>query len=139
MMEASYVDADVIIRLLTGDDPIKQEAAKSLFEQVEQGNLAVRVPHVVLADVVYVLSSKRLYNKPRSEIAELLLPLVSLPGFRVPNRRAVLTALLLYSANPALDFTDALLIGLMLHAGPPLIYSYDNDYDGIEGITRYEP
>ena len=35
-MPVPFVDTDVIIRLLTGDDPVKQAQAVVLFEQVEQ-------------------------------------------------------------------------------------------------------
>src|SRR3712207_3832061 len=138
-MSTPYIDTDVIIRLLTGDDPEKQAAARPLFEQVEHGTLTVTAPQTVIADAAYVLRSKRLYNKPKDEVAALLLPLVSLPGFKIANRRAVVTALQLYGTHPHLDFTDALLIALMHHAGPPVVYSYDTDYDTFAGITRQEP
>lgn len=39
-MSDPFVDTDVIIRLLTGDDLQKQAEAAALFEQVEAGNLA---------------------------------------------------------------------------------------------------
>ncbi len=138
-MSNPYLDTDVIIRLLTGDDPEKQAAARVLFEQVEQGRLTVTAPQTVIADAVYVLHSKRLYNKPKEEVTALLIPLVALPGFKIANRRAVLAALWLYGAHPKLDFTDALLIALMHHAGPPAVYNYDTDYDSFAGITRQEP
>ena len=35
-MATPFIDTDVIIRFLTGDDPQKQAAAITLFEQVEQ-------------------------------------------------------------------------------------------------------
>lgn len=138
-MSNAYIDTDVIIRLLTGDDLAKQAAARTLFEQMEQGALSVTAPQTVIADATYVLHSKRLYNKPKEEVAALLIPLVSLPGFKIANRRAVLTALRFYGAHPHLDFTDALLIALMQHAGLPVVYSYDTDYDTFDGITRQEP
>ncbi len=37
MMPHPFIDTDVIIRFLTGDDLNKQAAATALFEQVEQG------------------------------------------------------------------------------------------------------
>lgn len=138
-MSAPYIDADVIIRLLTGDDLAEQKASLSLFQQVEHGDLVINLAHTVIADVVYVLTSKRLYNRSKAEAAELLLPLISLSGVRIQNRSAVLTALQLYGRHTRLDFTDALLIGLMQHDGPPVVYSYDTDNDRISGIERVEP
>jgi predicted nucleic acid-binding protein len=81
-MSFPYIDTDVIIRLLTGDDPKKQEAASELFEQVERGQLTVAAPDTVIADAVFVLSSPRLYHVSREEVKELLTPLVRLPQFR---------------------------------------------------------
>jgi predicted nucleic acid-binding protein len=82
-----FTDTDVIIRLLTGDDPDKQERAAALFQQVEQGKLVLAAPDTVIADAVYVLASPRLYHLPRNQIAALLTPLVRLSGtLRVTSR-----------------------------------------------------
>ena len=138
-MSPPYIDTDVIVRLLTGDDPQKQAAARTLFERVERGELTVIVPHTVIADAVFVLSSPRLYALARGDIADMLRTLVALPGFRTPNRRAVMTALHHFGDHQGLDFGDALLIGLMLEDSPATVYSYDRDYDRFPGITRREP
>jgi len=133
-----FIDTDVIIRFLTGDDPGKQAAATALFEQVEQGLLSVQTPDTVIADAVYVLSSPRLYHIARSAIQEMLAALVRLPQFHVQNRVSVLRALDLY-ASTRLDFGDTLIIASMEQQGSHLLYSYDADFDHIEGITRREP
>ncbi len=137
-MTQPFIDTDVIIRFLTGDDPEKQAAATALFEQVEQGLLSVQAPDTVIADAVYVLSSPRLYNIARSAIQEMLAALVRLPQFHVQNRLSVLRALDLY-ASTRLDFGDTLIIASMEQQGSHLLYSYDTDFDHIQGITRREP
>ena len=137
-MSDPFVDTDVIIRLLTNDDPQKGEAAAALFKQVESGKLTLAAPDTVIADAVYVLASPRLYNKPRQEVRELLLPLVRLPGFRVRNRRSVLRALDLY-ATTNLDFGDVLIAASMEIAGSQTVYSYDHGFDRIPGVKRLEP
>ena len=71
-MSDPFVDTDVLIRLLTGDDPAKQAASSALFERVQSGELTLVAPDTVIADAVYVLSSRRLYNLPRLEVQELL-------------------------------------------------------------------
>ncbi len=137
-MTQPFIDTDVIIRFLTGDDPEKQAAASALFEQVEQGLLAVQAPDTVIADAVYVLSSPRLYHLARGEILEMLAALVRLPQFHIQNRWSVLQALDIY-ASTRLDFGDALIIASMQQQGSQVLYSYDADFDRIEGITRREP
>ena len=137
-MTDPFIDTDVIIRLLTKDDPEKQAAAAALFEQIEAGQLTVVAPDTVLADAVYVLSSPNLYHLPRSEVRDLLTPLLRLPGFKIRNRRAVLRALEIY-ASANIDFGDALIVAAMEQANSEVVYSYDTHFDRIPDITRQEP
>lgn len=137
-MTQPFLDTDVIIRFLTGDDPEKQAAAASLLEQVEQGVLTLHVPDTVIADAVYVLSSPRLYHIARADIREMLSTLVRLPQFQVQNKQSVLRALDLY-ASTKLDFGDTLIIASMEQQGSHLLYSYDQGFDRIKHITRQEP
>ena len=137
-MSAPYLDTDVIIRLLTGDDLDKQAAAADLFERVRAGQLEIAAPDTVIADAVYVLASPRLYHLPRQVVQQVLAPLVQLPGFRISNRRAVLRALELY-ASDNIDFGDALIVASMEQAGSHIVYSYDRDFDRLKGVTRQTP
>ena len=133
-----FIDTDVIIRFLTGDDPAKQAAASALFEQVEQGLLTIAAPDTVIADAVYVLSSSRLYHLPRNEVQELLTALVHLSHFQIQNRTAVLRALELYGSTK-LDFGDTLILASMEQQHSNILYSYDADFDRFDGITRQAP
>lgn len=137
-MDEAFVDTDVIIRLLTGDDPAKQAAAATLFQQVERGDVQLRAPVTVVADALYVLASKRLYAVPRAETSEMLSALVRLPGFHVSDRRTVLRALELYGANPV-DFGDALLVASMEHEGATVIYTYDGDFGRFPNVRGLQP
>lgn len=137
-MTDAYIDTDVLIRLLTGDDLGKQQASALLFQRVQDGNLTVAAPDTVIADAVYVLSSPRLYHVPRAEVAAMLTALVRLPGFRVDNRRVVLRALSLYS-SVNVDFGDAMIVAAMQLSGGTQLYFYDADFDGIQGVDRIEP
>ena len=137
-MNEPFVDTDVLIRLLTGNDPTKQERARALFEQVQAGQVTLQAPDTVIADAVFVLSSPRLYHLPRSQIQALLTPLLRLSHFKVANRRALLRALELY-ASSNLDFGDCLIVALMERRSSSLVYSYDMGFDRQTGITRQEP
>ena len=137
-MTQPFIDTDVIIRFLTGDDPEKQAAASALFEQVEQGLLTVAAPDTVIADAVYVLSSPRLYHLARNEVQELLTALTHLSHFQIQNRHAVLRALELYGTTK-LDFGDTLILASMEQQNSYILYSYDADFDRFDGITRQEP
>ena len=137
-MTNSYVDTDIIIRLVTGDDPLKQQAAHALFRQVQAGTLTLHAPATVIADAVYVLSSPRLYRRTRAQVRADLVPLLRLPGFRVQAPRLLLRALDIYAATN-LGFADAMIVATMEQADAWTVYSYDHDFDRIPGITRQEP
>ena len=137
-MSEPFIDTDVIIRLLTNDDPGKQKRAAKLFEQVEARKLTLVAPDTVIADAVYVLSSKQLYKKSREEVWELLGPLDRLPKFKVKNRRIVLLALAFY-ATTKLDFGDAMIVAAMEQVDSKVVYSYDTDFDKITRISRRTP
>lgn len=133
-----YVDTDIIIRLITHDDPKKQEAAATLFEKVENRELILTAPDTAIADVVFVLSSPKLYRLPRTEIRDILVSLLRYANFKVDNKQAVTSALELY-ASTNLDFGDCLLVALTSQTEAKEIYSYDHDFDKIKGIIRKEP
>jgi predicted nucleic acid-binding protein len=137
-MNGEFVDTDVVIRLITGDDPVKQAAAESLFAQVETGAITLRAPDTVIADAVFVLSSTRLYALPRPLVRDKIAHLVSLPAFLVHNRRLLLRALDIF-ATTNLDFGDAMIVATMERRGAGIVYSYDRDFDRMPGIVRREP
>lgn len=137
-MTSAHIDTDIIIRLLTSDDPIKQAASAQLFQGIEDGVLTAYAPATVIADAVFVLCSKRLYNMPRAEAATALARLVQLPGFHVDQRRTVLAALGLFgSSNVA--FGDCMLIASVRQSESSALYSYDRDFDRFTGVNRLEP
>lgn len=137
-MREPFVDTDVIIRLLTGDDLKKQAEASTLFEKVERRLLVLKAPDTVIADAVYVLSSKRLYHLPRSEIQALLTPLVRLPLFKIRNRQTLLRALELYALTN-LDFGDTVIVASMERNHSKVLYSYDEGFDRISFVIRKIP
>lgn len=133
-----YVDTDVILRLITHDDPKKQEAAAKLFEKVKNGDLVLSAPDTVIADAVFVLASSKWYNLSRTEIRDVLVSLLRYTNFKVDNKQAVITALDFY-ATTNFDFGDCILAALTLQTEAKKIYSYDHDFDKIKDIIRKEP
>ncbi len=134
-----FLDTNPILRYLTKDNPDQSARAKAIFAQVEEGSLLVTTSETIIGEVVFVLSSKVLYNLPRDEIRTHLQNILSLRGLRLAHKRMYLRALDLYAALPKLDFADVLSIADMERRKLTTILSFDRDFDGIEGITRREP
>ena len=134
-----FVDTNIFIRYLTKDDPVKAENCYRLFKEAEKNQIDLTTSESVIAEVVFILSSKRLYHLSREEVQARLYPLISLQGLKIPHRRMYLRALDLY-ANNTIDFEDALSIAIMERQGIDGIISYDRDFDRVKDveITRTE-
>lgn len=133
-----FIDANIFIRHLTRDDPEKARACFELFQRAQRNEIALITSESVIAEVVYVLSSKRLYNLSHQEVRALLYPLLSLKGLKLIHRTMYLRALDLYAAH-SIDFEDALIVAQMERQRITDIYSYDQDFGSVAGITRLEP
>jgi uncharacterized protein len=133
-----FIDANIILRYLTKDDPQKGQKCFELFQKIKNNEIEVTTCEAVITEIVYVLSSKKLYNLARSEIYLMLLPILNLRGFKIPQKNLYIQALDLY-ASKNIDFEDALIFAHMKKRKIGQIYSYDNDFDSIEEIKRIEP
>ncbi len=133
-----FVDANIFLRYLTRDDPEKAQACLLLFQQAERGEVTLFTTETIIAEIVYVLSSPRLYNLSRQDVRNRLTPLLTLPGLRMPKRSVTLRALELYESHNV-DFEDALAVAHMEQLGIEAIISYDRDFDRFPQVTRVEP
>lgn len=133
-----FVDTNVFIRHLTRDDPDKAQACFELFQKAGANEVILTTTEAVIAEVVFVLSSKRLYNLPAEQIRELLYPLLNLNGLRLPQRQTLLRALDLYVSYQT-DFEDALVVAQMERQKIRELYSYDRGFDQMQGVSRLEP
>jgi predicted nucleic acid-binding protein len=133
------LDTNLLIRYLTNDDPVKAQAVGRLLQAVKNGTEQVATTEVVIAEVTFVLSSPQLYNLSPADIVARLAPILRMRGIRMPRKRTVLRALVLYGQHPAFDFSHALLVAMAEQTGMTTILSYDHDFDSVPGITREEP
>ena len=133
----AVLDTNVILRYLTQDNADLARRAYNLFQQAREGKITLVTSEAVIAEVVHILSSKVLYNLPRSQVRAHMTNVLTFRGLKVPYKRAYLRALDLY-ATTNLDFVDAVLAA---HAERlnVAIASFDRDFDKVPGISRYEP
>lgn len=133
-----FVDTNIFLRYLTRDDPRKAEACLRLLKQAEANEVTLTTSETIIAEVVFVLASPRLYNLPRQDVHARLTPLLTLEGLKLPQRSKFLRALDLYAAH-RIDFEDALTIAETEQGQIEELYSYDTDFDSVAGVTRLEP
>ncbi|ACA58929.1 PIN domain-containing protein [Candidatus Desulforudis audaxviator] len=120
-----WVDANVVLRFLTGDPPAMAAKALELMSRAEKGAIGLRVSHLVAAEIVWVLSSFYKYDK--TQIAETLNSFLSADGIYAENP-ALLIQALQDMAEKNVDFVDAYLAALA-RAQEESICSFDNDFE----------
>ena len=135
-----FLDTNVILRYLTRDDERKAEACYRLFQRLSRGEEELFTCEAIVTEVVYVLSSRRApYRLSHEEIRARLVPILTLRGLRLPQKRVYIRALDIYASSPFLDFEDALAAAHMERQGVTEIVSYDRDFDMVAGVRRTEP
>ena len=133
-----FLDTNILLRHLTRDDEEKAAACRSLLLRLEQGQEIVITTDHVVWETVYVLQSPRQYGLTRDRIRLLLEPLLKLRGLRLPGKRLYRRVFDLY-CEQGISFADAYNAAYMEARGLNEVYSYDTDFDRIEGIARLEP
>jgi predicted nucleic-acid-binding protein len=93
------VDTNVLVRLLTGDDPAQAAAARSLFEPGQ-----IWIAKTVLLETVWVLRS--LYGFEDDAVRGALTKLLGLRAVSMEDAPAIVSALALTSEG--IEFADAL-------------------------------
>jgi len=137
-----FADANIFLRYLEtpADDTSRRRNVDctALFERVESGEEELTTSEVVLAEVFWVLTTKRHAGLPRPEAAEKLSAVIEFRGFKLSTKRRCLRALAMVHADPKLSFVDALIACTVTELGYRLL-AYDSAFDRIDGVTREEP
>lgn len=121
-----WVDANVLVRHLTGDPPELAQRASELLDRADAGELTLRLHAVMLVEVVWVLETY--YRVPRPEIARVVGGLITAGGIRCAEAEAALAALDDY-AGLNVDYPDAFLARRAAGSGSGLVYTFDRHFD----------
>jgi predicted nucleic acid-binding protein len=134
------VDTNVFVRYLVGavvpaDEPLVVEA-RTLFASAATGNEQFTTNEAVIAEVLYVLTSSRLYQFSRRDVGERFGTILESTGCRLPHKERVLDALDLWMERPRLSFVDALTV-LQSMAGNDRLATFDEAMATFPGIRRW--
>lgn len=135
-MRRAYIDANVILRFLTGEPQDMAAKASALFDAVEQSEVTLVIDEIVVAETVWVLQS--FYGYPNREIAQVIQELLSHSGLETEDKPGLLAALSLFS-DKNIDFADALVAVHMDKRSVQEIFSFDRHFDRLPGIIRLSP
>lgn len=122
------VDTNVLVRLVTRDDP-RQVAAAETF--VAPG---AWVPHVVLVEAIWVLIS--VYELGAEAVATAVDMLLNHRDLTIQDGDAVVAALAQYRAKPSVSFSDCLVLESARKAGHLPLGTFDRALAKLDGTQR---
>ena len=122
------VDTNVLVRLVTRDDP-RQVAAAEAF--VARG---AWVPHLVLVEAIWVLIS--VYELEAPALVRAVDMLLNHRDLTVQDAEAVAAALEQYRAKPSVSFSDCLVLEVARKAGHLPLGTFDRDLAKLDGAQR---
>ncbi|MFO0701211.1 MAG: type II toxin-antitoxin system VapC family toxin [Nitrospira sp.] len=100
------LDANVLVRLLTRDDPDQFRRVQRCLEAAKDRDEPLFLNHIVLCECIWVLSYS--YGFPKSALVDVLDRLLATKQFVIEDKPAVWAAVADYRASQA-DFADCLI------------------------------
>jgi predicted nucleic-acid-binding protein len=122
------VDTNVLVRLVTRDDPRQVKAAEAFVAT------GAWVSHIVLVESMWVLTS--VYDRAPSEIATAVEMLLSHKHLTLQDPDVVVAALAHYLEKPAIGFSDCLVLAVARKAGHLPLGSFDRSLSRLDGAQR---
>ncbi|MFO7761663.1 MAG: PIN domain-containing protein [Desulfobia sp.] len=131
-----FIDTNIFLRYFTGDDEVKAKDVLSLLKRIDRNQEKAATNLLVIFETIFTLES--FYKVKREEIKELLNPILELRGLSLAHKDIISESLDLF-CKKNISFADAFNASFMKAFQLKEIYSFDEDFDKIEGIKRLEP
>jgi predicted nucleic-acid-binding protein len=122
------VDTNVLVRLVTRDDPTQVAAAEAFIAK------GAWVSHLVLAEATWVLSA--VYDREAADIALTVEMLLNHKDLTLQDADAVTAALRHFRRRPSLGFSDCLVLELARKTGNLPLGTFDRELGKLEGAKR---
>ena len=122
------VDTNVLVRLVTRDDPKQVVVAEAFIAN------GAWVSHLALAEATWVLTS--VYNRSRDAIATVLEMLLNHQHLTIQDGETVAAAVARFRQHSAVGFSDCLMVEVARKAGHVPLGTFDRDLGKIDGAQR---
>jgi hypothetical protein len=135
-----FLDANIFIyayykpkKQLTQKEKQMKEHAKKIISNVSQGKEQVATTVVHVSEIVNILK----HGMPLDQLATIIRGLFMLDNLKITSvtREAYFAATEL-GEDLKLEANDALAVDMMRLNGMKEIYSFDEDFDQVKGLTR---
>ena len=122
------IDTNVLVRLITRDDPEQVTAAETFVAA------GAWVPQLVLAEALWVLES--VYDRKPAQIASAVEMLLRHKDLTLQEADTVAAALRHFRGRPSLGFSDCLVLEISRKAGHLPLGTFDRRLGSLEGSQR---
>lgn len=122
------VDTNVLVRLITRDDPVQVRAAEAFVAR------GAWVSHLALAEATWVLDA--VYGLAAADIAKSVKMLLNHKDLVLQESGVVAAALEHFCRKPALGFSDCLMLEIARHAGYLPLGTFDGNLGRLPGAAR---
>ncbi|MEF8776329.1 MAG: PIN domain-containing protein [Haloarculaceae archaeon] len=136
-MAVAIVDSTILIDYKDTSPETRHERAARIVYAVDEGDL----PTARITNYVLLESLNWIHERQRHDIAEdLKRRLTDSAGFELVHcaKKDFHRAMDLFETEERLSFGDATIAAYMKRTGIEYLYSFDDDFDGIEDIVRLE-
>ncbi len=120
--DALALDTNVLVRLLTNDEPRQALRAQQALDQAQSAGSQCWVGQVVLCELVWVLN--RAYGYGLTQCQQALTAVLAFPGLRVEGLAVVLAAVKTWGEHGG-DFADHLIGHQMGGLGCRAVLTFD--------------
>ncbi|MEY7851379.1 type II toxin-antitoxin system VapC family toxin [Natrarchaeobius sp. A-rgal3] len=135
-MVVVLVDTAVLVGMADTDDR-HHDVAMEIVRGMDHGDLPVgRVTDYVVLETLNWIHNRSRHKKARETYARLN----ESAGFEIHHtaQKDFTRALELFETYDGLSFGDASIAAYMEREGVEYVYSFDDDFDAVEGISRLE-
>lgn len=133
-MAVALVDTNVLIDY-RDEESVRHERAQQIVEGIDRGELPTgRVTDFVLLETLNWIHTRRRHDLAIDTYERLH----ASAGFEVHHtpKTDCLEAMELFQNRERFSFGDATIVACMHRTGIEHLYSFDDDFDGVDGVTR---
>lgn len=136
-MAVAVIDTNVLIAYKDTSDERAHKRAEEIVYAIDRGDL----PTTRITNYILLESLNWIHKRQRHDIAvDLRRRLVDSAGFELVQaaQKDFHRAVELFETYEGLAFGDATIAAYMQREGIEYLYSFDDDFDAIEGVTRLD-
>lgn len=122
------IDTNVLVRLMTRDDPKQVAAAEALIDS------GAWVSHLVLGEAIWVLDS--VYDVAAERSATAIEMLLNHQSIAIQDSDVVAAALEHFRSKPSLGFSDCLILEIARKFGHLPLGTFDHALSRLDGTER---